>query len=119
MSLDQPYKTISFIIGEQPEPLQWQYLDANDNPIPLDESAAVVLRMKRRDSAAENRNAEVVDAAAGKVRYVWEGADLEVVGVLTCVFWTDTGSLRLASDEIRVRCFASSPGPPASPYPTV
>ena len=69
-------------------PLEAQLLDADDNPIPLDQATVKFLMADNKGNPKVSAQAEILDPVEARVRYNWQPAD------------TDTGGGWLAEWEI-------------------
>jgi BppU N-terminal domain len=92
-----------FTLSEVPDPLVYQFQDADGAPLDLTGFTTLSFCWAERWGGAQARVAELVDeATAGTVRYVWDDGDLDTPGQYTGLFWvTQPGGRRYASVPIR------------------
>lgn len=84
--------------GEIPESLVYTFLDADDNPIPLDDYDAVFVIQKLDGSPGEERPV-TVDEVNSTVTYDWLEADLAEEASFAGMFWVGNGTHRFASTD--------------------
>ena len=80
-----------------PDPLVYQFQDANGDPIDLTGYTVKYVVRERWSTAPVTYNGDFEDAATGKVRYTWVGGEFPTAGEYFSSFWTDNGTNRYAS----------------------
>jgi hypothetical protein len=105
-----------FTVGEIPAQLQYQFQDADGNPIDLTGYTAV-FQWGARDnttmfSDAQSVAANIVDESNGRVRHVWSGDELSTPGRYAGMFWVGNGVNRFASILILWTTCLSVDNPP-------
>jgi hypothetical protein len=91
----------SFVIGELPLPLDYQFLDADGVPIDLTGFSVVLfqwgtyVRGQFVDPVSET--AIVGDAPTGVVTYAWDGDEFLTTGPHAGQFWVNDGTTQYAS----------------------
>lgn len=91
----------SFVVGEVPPPLEYQFLDADGVAIDLTGFTTVTFQWAQYvqgqfvDPVVET--GAVTDAAQGVVTYVWDGDELEAPGAHAGIFYVNDGTVQYAS----------------------
>lgn len=104
-----------FVVGEIPDPLEYQFLDGNGAPMPLAGYSAKFSTRLVEGSVpiVNNAAATISDAPNGKVTYAWTGAEFPYPGKYYAEFWIGNGTQRYASVRIKftVRSTVSTAAP--------
>lgn len=91
----------SFVVGEVPPPLEYQFLDADGVVINLTGFTTVTFQWAHYvqgqfvDPVTETGT--VSDAAQGKVTYVWDGDEFAEPGEHVGIFYVNNGTVQYAS----------------------
>lgn len=91
----------SYVVGEVPPPLEYQFLDAEGNPINLTGFVtatfqwAYYVQGQFVDPVIES--ASVTDATTGKVTYTWDGDEFTSPGEHAAQFFVNNGTNQFAS----------------------
>lgn len=96
-----------WIVGETPEPLNYTFLNANNELIPLTGYTGVF--QFRTSAGVTERAATLIGSTA---TFTWTGTDLATPGVHEGVFWVGNGTHRFASIPFIYRV---NPGPGTAP----
>lgn len=107
----------SFVTGEVPLPLEYQYLDVDGNPLNLTGYSAARFQWGLYDRHAVIVNpvtetATVSSPSTGKVRYAWDGDEFDVTGPHAGQFFVSNGLNQFASLLITWQVCASPAAPP-------
>lgn len=91
----------SFVVGEVPPPLEYQFLDADGAPINLTGFTVVTFQWSEYVQGQFVNpvvaSGTVTDAVAGKVTYVWTGAEHAAPGAHAALFFVNNGTVQYAS----------------------
>ena len=91
----------SFVVGEVPAPLEYQFLDADGVAINLTGFTVVTFQWAPYvqgqfvDPVVETGS--VTDAAGGKVTYAWDGDEFAAPGEHAGLFFVNNGTVQYAS----------------------
>lgn len=91
----------SYVVGEVPPPLEYQFLDADGVPINL--TGFTVVRFQWSEYVQGQfispvvENGTVSDAALGLVTYVWDGDEFASPGEHAGMFFVNNGTVQYAS----------------------
>jgi hypothetical protein len=91
----------TYIVGEKPPPLVYQFLDSSGNPIDISTGYVADFSVKEADGNAFTGTATITGGTSGQVTYTWTGAEMPTAGRYTAYFWVGNGTTRLASIPIR------------------
>lgn len=110
-----PIEIGPFVTGEIPDPLEYQYLDANGAAMPISGySATFTVRERFATIPTVNTVAAVVtNALLGKVTYTWDGTEIIPQGRYYAEFWIGNGVQRYASEAIEFDVYDSIGSIPA------
>lgn len=94
-----------FVAGERPLPLEYQFLDADGDPLNIT-GYTVKFVMRERHGLSVTYNGSLLDAANGKVVYTWTGTEMLIAGRWEAEFTVENAgnrfvSLRLVFDVVR------------------
>lgn len=91
----------SFVTGEVPLPLEYQFLDADGQPIDLTGFDVATFQWGEYVHGgfvdAVTETASVSTPATGHVTYVWDGDELDRPGEYGAVFFVNDGTTQYAS----------------------
>lgn len=91
----------SFVVGEVPAPLEYQFLDADGVAINLTGFTVVTFqwgeRVRGQFVNPVVETGTVSDAAQGKVTYVWDGDEFAAPGEHAGIFYVNNGTVQYAS----------------------
>lgn len=90
----------SYVVGEVPPPLEYQYLDADGNPINLTGYTGAFQWAEHVQGQFINPQVEsavITDAVTGKVTYTWDGDEFATPGEHAALFFVNNGTNTLAS----------------------
>lgn len=91
----------SFVVGEVPPPLEYQFLDADGAPINLTGFTVVTFQwsevIQGQFVAPTVETGTVSDATAGKVTYAWDGDEFDSPGEHAAIFYVNDGTTQYAS----------------------
>lgn len=109
----------SFVVGEVPAPLEYQFLDVDAAPLNL--TGYTVARFNWSPntvgtpfSAPITETATVTDAVNGKVTYVWDGDEFATTGPYAGRFFVNNGTNQYASLLLTWHVCAAVGTPPAT-----
>lgn len=106
----------SFVVGEVPATLVYQYLDADGASINLTGYGVIQFQWGLDDHGlitdATVTSGSVADAVTGQVSYAWTGAEFATTGPHAGLFFVNNGNLQLASVLITWQVCASGATPP-------
>jgi hypothetical protein len=91
----------TYIVGEKPPPLTYQFLDSSGNPIDISSGYVADFSCQEADGNPFSASAVITSGAAGQVTYTWTGAEMPTAGRYTAFFWVGNGTTRLASIPLR------------------
>lgn len=107
----------SFVVGEVPPPLEYQFLDADGVPINLTGFTTVTFQwsevVQGQFVFPVVASGSVSDALTGKVTYVWNGGELDAPGEYAGLFFVNDGTNQYASLTITWHVCLSIGTPPA------
>lgn len=110
-----PIEIGPFVVGEIPDPLEYQYLDSNGAGMPISGYSAR-FSVRERFATTPTINdavAAVTDVLLGKVTYVWVGTEFPTQGRYYAEFWIGNGVQRYASEAIEFDVYDSVGSVPA------
>lgn len=91
----------SFVVGEVPAPLEYQFLDADGVAINLTGFTAVTFQWATHVQGQfvnpVTETGSVTDAVNGKVTYVWDGDEFAAPGPHVGMFFANNGTVQYAS----------------------
>lgn len=91
----------SFVVGEVPAPLEYQFLDADGVAINLTGFTTVRFQwsevIQGQFVLPVVETGSVTDAVNGKVTYVWDGDELDAAGEYAGIFFVNDGTTQYAS----------------------
>lgn len=88
-----PDGPLHYAVGERPEPINYQFLDADGNPISLvGFTASATLRDPSGAPASYFAEVDVTDPANGIETFEWPADPLTEVGVYRLVLWATNGA---------------------------
>lgn len=91
----------SFVVGEVPPPLEYQFLDADGAPINLTGFTVVTFQwsevVQGQFTMPVVDVGSVSDAVNGKVTYVWDGDEFNSPGEHAAIFYVNDGTTQYAS----------------------
>lgn len=87
-----------YVEGEVPEPIEYQFLDADSAPIDLTGFTAT-FSLGYRTTAGQSLDADVSTPDEGRVTYVWRAGDL-MAGHLRAEFVATNGTNTYYSDRM-------------------
>jgi hypothetical protein len=106
----------SFVVGEVPPPLEYQFLDADGVPINLTGFTVVTFQwsevVQGQFVLPVIETGTVTDAVAGKVTYVWDGDEFDSPGEHAALFYVNDGTTQYASLTITWHVCLSIGTPP-------
>lgn len=107
----------SFVVGEVPPPLEYQFLDADGLPIDLTGFSTVTFQwsevIQGQFVLPVIGDGIVSDAATGRVTHDWTGAELDSAGEYAALFFVNDGTNQYASITITWHVCLSIGTPPA------
>lgn len=100
--IERPFVQLgSFVVGEVPFPLDYQYLDADGEPIDLTGFGNVAFNwghlVQGQIVGAVTEPAILTDAPAGIATYEWDGDEFAEPGTHAGMFWVNDGTTQFAS----------------------
>jgi hypothetical protein len=100
--IDRPNVVLgSYVVGELPLPLDYQFLDADGAPIDLTGFTTVSFNWGRyvlgQFVSPTTEVATVTDAANGITTYAWDGDEFAVPGTHAGQFWVNDGTTQYGS----------------------
>ena len=91
----------SFVVGEVPPPLEYQFLDADGVAIDLTGFTVVTFQWSEYTQGQfvnpVVETGTVTDAAQGRVTYVWDGDEFSAPGEHAGIFYVNDGTVQYAS----------------------
>lgn len=91
----------SFVVGEVPPPLEYQFLDADGVAIDLTGFTTVTFQwsevVQGQFVSPVVETGSVTDAVNGKVTYVWDGDEFDAPGEYAALFYVNDGTTQYAS----------------------
>lgn len=91
----------SFVVGEVPPPLEYQFLDANGVAINLTGFTVVTFQWSELVQGQfvnpVTETGTVSDALNGVVTYVWDGDEFDAPGAHAGIFYVNDGTTQYAS----------------------
>jgi hypothetical protein len=91
----------SFVVGEVPPPLEYQFLDADGAAINLTGFTVVTFQwaelVQGQFVNPITETGTVSDAATGRVTYVWDGDEFDAPGEHAGIFYVNNGTVQYAS----------------------
>jgi BppU N-terminal domain len=91
-----------FVAGEIPDPLVYQFQNADGSPIDLQGYQVQFCFAEQWGGQVREANAQTLDAAQGTVTYDWAATDLALPGRYLAMFWAKKAAQRYyASVPIR------------------
>jgi hypothetical protein len=95
--------TITYTAGERPEPIDYQFLDANGNPIPLTGfTGSATIRVNGVKTSYGTSNVTITDADNAVATFTWPDSVLDDEAVYRLKIWVTSASNRFASRAIDV-----------------
>lgn len=91
----------TYIVGEKPPPLVYQFLDSTGAPIDLSSGYVATFECREFDGASFTGTATITNGSAGQVTYTWTGTEMPTSGRYTAFFWAGNGTTRLCSVPIK------------------
>lgn len=88
-----------YVVGERPNPLEYQFLDASGAPLPLaGYLATFTVRERCADApSVDNASATVSNPSEGRVTYSWDGTEFPTPGHYFAEMWVGNNAQRYAS----------------------
>lgn len=88
-----------FVVGEIPDPVEYQFQQANGTPLPVGGFQARFTVRERWSTTPAEYAAQVTDGPAGKVTYTWTGSEFPTPGRYLAELWVGNtpGGSRFAS----------------------
>jgi hypothetical protein len=106
----------SFVVGEVPPPLVFQFVDANDDPIDLTGFTTATFQwsevIRGQFVSPVIETAIVTIPATGVVTYTWDGDEFDVTGSYAGIFFVNDGTTQYASSTIEWHVCQSIGTPP-------
>jgi hypothetical protein len=108
----------SFVVGEVPPPLEYQFLDADGAAINLTGFTVVrfqwaaLIQGQFVDPVVETTGS-VSDAVTGRVTYPWDGDEFDAPGEYAGIFYVNNGTVQYASILVTWQVCLSIGTPPA------
>lgn len=106
----------SFVVGEVPPPLEYQFLDADGVVIDLTGFTTVTFQwsevVQGQFISPTVETGTVSDAPTGKVTYVWDGDEFDAPGEYAALFYVNDGTTQYASILITWQVCLSIGTPP-------
>lgn len=91
----------SYVVGEVPPPLEYQFLDASGDPINLTGYTTATFQwsdyVQGQFVNPVVETASVTDAVAGKVTYTWDGDEFAGPGEHAALIYVNNGTNQYAS----------------------
>lgn len=91
----------SFVVGEVPPPLEYQFLDADGQPIDLTGFTTVTFQwaelIQGQFVNPVTVSGSVTDPTAGRVTHVWLGTEFDSAGEHAGLFFVNDGTTQYAS----------------------
>jgi hypothetical protein len=107
----------SYVVGEVPPPLEYQFLDADGQPINLAGFTTVTFQwaelIQGQFVNPTTVSASVTDALTGKVTHVWLGNEFDSPGEHAALFFVNDGTTQYASILITWQVCLAVGTPPA------
>lgn len=107
----------SYVVGEVPPPLEYQFLDADGNPIDLTGFGTATFQwspfIQGQFTDPHVETATVTDPTAGKVTYAWDGDEFTAPGEYAALFYVNDGTTQYASLLINWHVCLAVGTPPA------
>lgn len=100
--IDRPTVQLgSFVVGEVPLPLEYQFLDVSGDPVDLTGFTNVGFNwghlVRGQVTGAVSESAIVTDAVNGIATYAWDGDEFAEPGTHAGQFWVNDGTTQYAS----------------------
>lgn len=106
----------SYVVGEVPPPLEYQFLDADGNPIDLTGFGVATFQwspyVQGQFIDPHIETATVSTPTEGRVTYVWDGTEFQLPGEYASMFFVNDGTTQYASILIFWHvCLSVGPAP--------
>lgn len=93
---------LRYAVGEWPEPIDYSFLDADGDPIPLAGFTPTATIEHDDTVTSYDDEVEVTDAPNGTVTFTWPDQTLEAPGAYVLMIWVESSANRFASEPITV-----------------